>query len=44
MRGYALGECHNAHLLSVCRMAAIKVWDEIVEESSLDDYDKVVFI
>ena len=33
-----------AHFLSVCRMAAIKVGDEILEEPSSDDYDKVVYI
>ena len=33
-----------AHLLSVCRMTAIKVGDEFMEEPSSDDYDKVVFI
>ena len=32
-----------AHLLLVCRMAAIKVGDESVEKPSSDDYDKVVF-
>ena len=32
-----------AHLLLVCRMAAIKIGDEIVEEPSSDDYDEVVF-
>ena len=32
-----------AHLLSVCRMTAIKVGDGIAEESSLDDYDQVMF-
>ena len=32
-----------AHLLSVCRMTAIKVGDEITEEPSLNDYDKVVY-
>ena len=32
-----------AHLLSVCRMTAIKVGDGIAEESSSDDYDQVVF-
>ena len=28
-----------AHLLSVCRMAAIKVGGEIMEHPSSDDYD-----
>ena len=32
-----------AHLLSVCRMMAIKVGDGIAEESSSDDYDQVMF-
>ena len=32
-----------AHLLSVCRMTAIKVGDEFAEEASSDDYDEVVF-
>ena len=32
-----------AHLLLVCRMTAIKVSDGIVEESSLDNYDQVMF-
>ena len=32
-----------AHLLSVCRMTAVKVGDGIVEESSSDDYDQVMF-
>ena len=32
-----------AHLLSVCRMAAIKVGDKIVEEPSSDNYDEVVY-
>ena len=32
-----------AHLLLVHRMTAIKVGDGIVEESSPDDYDQVVF-
>ena len=32
-----------AHLLLVCRMTAIKVGDSIVEESSSDDYDQVMF-
>ena len=32
-----------AHLLSVCRMTAIEVGDGIVEESSLDDCDQVMF-
>ena len=31
-----------AHLLLVCRMAAIKVGDEIMGKTSSDDYDKVV--
>ena len=31
-----------AHLLSVCRMMAVKVGD-VVEESSSDDYDQVMF-
>ena len=33
-----------AHLLLVCRMTAIKVGDGIAEESSSDDYNKVMFI
>ena len=32
-----------AHLLSVCRMMAVKVDDGIAEESSSDDYDQVMF-
>ena len=32
-----------AHLLSVCRMTAIKVGDGTAEECSPDDYDKVMF-
>ena len=32
-----------AHLLLVCRMTAVKVGDGIVEESSSDDYDQVMF-
>ena len=32
-----------AHLLSVCRMMAMKVGNGIVEESSSDDYDQVMF-
>ena len=32
-----------AHLLSVCRMMAVKVGDGIVEESGLDGYDQVMF-
>ena len=32
-----------AHLLSVCRMATIEVGDGIVEESSPDCYDQVMF-
>ena len=32
-----------AHLLSVCRMTAVKVGDEFMEEASSDDYDEVVF-
>ena len=32
-----------AHLLSVHRMTAIKVGDGIVEESSSDNYDQVMF-
>ena len=32
-----------AHLLSVCRMTAIKVGDSIAEESSSDNYDQVMF-
>ena len=31
------------HLLSVCRMTAIKVGDGIAEESSSADYDQVMF-
>ena len=31
------------HLLSVCRMTAIMVGDELIVESSSDDYAKVVF-
>ena len=32
-----------AHFLSVCKMTAIKVGEGIVEESSSDDYDQVMF-
>ena len=32
-----------AHLFSVCRIMAIKVGDDTVEESSSDDYDQVMF-
>ena len=32
-----------AHPLLVCRMTAVKVGDDIVEEPSSDDYDQVVF-
>ena len=32
-----------AHLLAVHRMTAITVGDEFMVESSLDDYDKVIF-
>ena len=32
-----------AHLLLVCRMMAVKVGDGIVEESSPDGYDQVMF-
>ena len=32
-----------AHLLSVCRMTAIKVGDGIADECSPDDYDQVMF-
>ena len=32
-----------AHLLLVCRMAAIKVGDKIMEKSSSDDYEEVVY-
>ena len=32
-----------AHLLLVCRMAAIKVGDKIAEEPSSDDYDEIVY-
>ena len=32
-----------AHLLSVCKMMAIKVGDGIVQESSSDNYDQVMF-
>ena len=32
-----------AHLLLVSRMAAVKVGDEIMEDPSSDDYDKVVY-
>ena len=32
-----------AHLLSVCRMMAMKVGDGIVEESSSDGYNQVMF-
>ena len=32
-----------AHLLSVCRMTAIKVGDGAAEECSPDDYDQVIF-
>ena len=32
-----------AHLLSVCRMMAVKVGDGIAEESSSDSYDQVMF-
>ena len=32
-----------AHLLSVCRMMAIKMGDSIAEESSSDDYNEVMF-
>ena len=31
------------NLLLVCRMTAIKVGDDMVEESSSDDYDQVMF-
>ena len=31
------------HLLSVCRMMAIKVGDDTAEESSTDDYDQLMF-
>ena len=31
-----------AHLLSVCRMMAMKVGDGIAEESSLDSYNQVM--
>ena len=33
-----------AHLLSVCRMTAMKVGDSIAEESSSDDYNQVMLI
>ena len=32
-----------AHLLSVCRMTAVKVGDGTAEESDSDDYDQVMF-
>ena len=32
-----------AHLLLVCRMTAVTVGDDTVEESSSDDYDQVMF-
>ena len=32
-----------AHLLAVCRMTAITVGDEFMEEPSSDDYEEVVF-
>ena len=32
-----------AHLLSVCRMTAVRVDDKFTEEASSDDYDEVVF-
>ena len=32
-----------AHLLSVCRMMAVKVGDGIAEESSSDDYNQAMF-
>ena len=32
-----------AHLLSVCRMMAVKVGDDTVKESSSDDYNQVMF-
>ena len=32
-----------AHLLSLCRMTAIKVGGENVEQPSSDDYDEVVY-
>ena len=32
-----------ANLFLVCRMAAIKVGDKIMEEPSSDDYDEVVY-
>ena len=32
-----------AHLLLVCRMTAMKVGDDIAEESSSDSYDQVMF-
>ena len=32
-----------AHLLSVCRMTAIKVGDGIAEESCSEDYNQVMF-
>ena len=38
-----LANTRVAHLLLVCRMAAVKVGDDIVEEPSSDDYDQVVF-
>ena len=33
-----------AHLLSVCRMTAVKVGDGTAEECGTDDYDQVMFI
>ena len=38
-----LAQIPGAHLLSVCRMTAIKIGDGIEEESSSDDYDQVMF-
>ena len=32
-----------AHLLSVCRMTAMEVHDDIAEEPSPDGYDQVMF-
>ena len=32
-----------AHLLSICRMTAVKIGDGIEEESSSDNYDQVMF-
>ena len=36
-------KCQGGHLLSVCRMMAMKVGDGIAEECSPDGYDQVMF-